>query len=526
MKFQVSDFRFQISDFRFQVCFRRTVISLLFIVHCSLFIVFAQPSNQIKKIEITRSNSIEFAARIAPDARRVIGDVEFVHDDMTMTCDSAYHYSNSNTLDAFGNVHITNDERSVTIDGDFGKYNGNTKLAEIWQNVALVDSNAILKTQHLYYDLNTNIAYYNVGGEIISKSNDMVSKLGYYHRNIDMFYFKKDVVLNTPDYTIKTDTLDYNVDTEIAYFVGPTYISNTENDTIYCERGWYNTNDTVALFRRNAWMKSGSTTVNADTLYYENQTGNGEAFSNITIIDTTNNVILKGHKGKFNNPEEWAWITEQALLIMAGKEDSLFMHADTLRSNVDTTGVKILRAYNKVRFFSIDMQGKCDSLAISLQDTIIHMFRQPILWAQDNQLTADKIEIETDNEKPKKLNLNNKGFIVQEDSAGFNQIKAKKIAGLFRDGELYMVKGYDDSETIYYLYDGPDLTGVNKIKSVNMVILIEDRKAQQVKHYVNIDGDMIPPHEFDPVELTLLGFKWQKELKPTDKYDIYEWKEE
>jgi len=229
---------------------------------------------------------MKFNSPSALDAQRLIGDVEFEHEGMRMTCDSAYLYGKSNTLDAFSRVHIVNADRSVTIDGDFAKYTGNTKFAEVWDNVVLVDSNAVLKTQHLYYDLTTNIAYYLTGAEIINKSNDMVSKLGYYHRNISMFYFKKDVILNTPDYTIKTDTLDYNVKTEIADFVGPTYIQNKTNDTIYCERGWYNTNDTVALFRRNAWIKSGSTTINADTLYYENQTGNGKAFSNITIAIT------------------------------------------------------------------------------------------------------------------------------------------------------------------------------------------------------------------------------------------------
>jgi len=154
------------------------------------------------------------------------------------------------------------------------------------------------------------------------------------------------------------------------------------------------------------------------------------------------------------------------------------------------------------------------------------MFRNPILWAQENQLIGDKIEIETLNEKPKRLNLINRGFIVQEDEVGFNQIKGRRIEGLFHDGELYRVNGFNDSETVYYLYDGPDLTGVNKIKSVNMVILIEDRKTQHIKHYTNIEGDMIPPHEFDPTELTLLGFKWLIDLRPINKDDIYEWKEE
>jgi len=506
------------------LAFRSKFYFLLFVFHSPFFILSAQQAP--KKIEITRYNSFEFSTRIAPDAQRVIGDVEFQHEGMTMTCDSAYLYSNQNTLDAFSRVHITNADRSVTIDGDFAKYQGNIKFAEIWSNVVLVDSNAILKTPHLYYDLTPDIAYYISGAEIFNKSNDMVSKRGHYYRKINMFYFKDDVVLNTPDYTIVTDTLDYNVQTEIADFVGPTFIQN-ETDTIYCERGWYNTTDTVALFRRNAWIKSGSTTVYSDTLYYESQSGNGRAFGNITIVDTTNNIILKGQKGEFHKTTEHAWLSgHRALLIMAGEKDSLYLHADTLRSDVDTAGFKIMRAYNRVKFFSVDMQGKCDSLAVSLSDTVIHMFQLPILWAQDNQMTADHIEIETENQKPKRMSLNNKGFIVQEDSSGFNQIKSRKIVGLFRDNELYRVNGFDDAETVYYFYDGPDVTGVNKMKSKDVVILIEEKQAQEVTHKDNVEAETIPPNEFNQDELTLSGFRWQINLKPVDRDDIYEWKEE
>ena len=482
---------------------------------------YAQQPTQVRKIEITRSEYIAFD----DDFQRVVGFVEFKHEGMTMTCDSAYYYDKRNSLDAFGNVHITNAERSVTIDGDFAKYHGDIKLSEIWNHVVLVDSNAVLKTQHLYYEMNTNIAYYNVGAEITNEANEMVSRYGHYYRNTDMFYFKKDVVLTTPDYIIVTDTLNYNVKTKIADFVGPTFILR-DKDTIYCERGWYNTNDTVALFRRNAWIKSGSTTVNADTLFYESQTGNGRAFGNIVIVDTTNNVILKGHKGAFNKPKESGWLTNNALMIMAGEKDSLFLHADTLRSDVDTSGFKVLKSYNRARFFSADMQGKCDSLVLSLKDTIIRMYRIPVLWAQDNQMTAEYIEIETENQKPKRMNLLNKAFIVQEDLSGFNQIKSKKIVGFFRDNELFRVNGYEDSETVYFLYDGTDVTGVNKMKSTNIVIFIEDRRAQEVRTYINVEGEMIPPNELDTSELTLLGFKWLIHLRPIDKNDIFDWRED
>ena len=502
-------------------------ISLLFLLGTLCpFCVKAQTSAPIRKIEVTRYNSLEYNTNIAPDVQRAIGNVEFQHEGMTMTCDSAYLYSQNNTLDAFSRVHVTNADGSVTIDGDFAKYQGDTKYAEIWSNVVLVDSNAILKTQHLYYDLNTEIAYYVVGAEIFNKGNDMVSRLGHYHRNINMFYFKKDVVLNTPDYTIVTDTMNYNVQTKVSDFVGPTFIQN-ESDTIYCERGWYNTNDTVALFRQNAWIKSGSTTVNADTLYYESQTGNGRAFSNITIVDTTNNVILKGHKGKYNNITEKAWMTKEALLIMAGKEDSLFLHADTLRSDVDTMKIKIIRAYNKVKFYSIDMQGMCDSLAVSLQDTIIRMYREPVIWAQNNQMTADYIEIETENQNPKQMNLIGKGFITsEEDSSWFNQIKGRKITGLFRgQNELYRIVVNDDGETIYFTKEDDFLTSANKLTAPVIVIDLLNKRADEITYRGKSEAETIPVIEFTHNELTLMGFKWMAGHQPLDKEDVFYWGE-
>ncbi|MDR2038750.1 MAG: class A beta-lactamase, subclass A2 [Bacteroidales bacterium] len=509
--------------------------------HCTLYKIFlhvciisvflfqaislsAQTDTEVKEIYVSYALGRP-APDISPDAMRLIDSVVMVHGDITMTCDSAYYFSETNRLDAFSRVHIIKSDGS-TVDGDFAKYQGDDSFSEIWGNVVLEDQDAIMKTQHLYYDLSTNIAYYVVGADIFNKGNHMVSKKGHYYRDISMFYFKKDVVLNTPDYTIITDTLNYNVQTKIADFVGPTHVVN-EKDTIFCELGWYNTNDTVALFRKNAWIKSGSTTVNADTLYYESQTGNGRAFSNIVIVDTTNNIILQGQKGAYNNVSEKAWLTDQAMLIMTGEKDSLFMHSDTLRSDVDTSGFKIMKAYNKVKFYSLDMQGMCDSLAMSLQDSVIRMFTLPVIWSQDNQMTAEYIEIETERQKPKQMNLLNKGFIVsQEDTVGFNQIRGKRIVGFFRDdNELFRVKVFGDGEAIYYVKDGEDYTGVNKSSSPDMDITINDRKAEKVSHLGPSDLELIPENEFNPTELTLTGFNWLVKHRPLDKNEIFHWGE-
>ncbi len=477
----------------------------------------------IKQIEIRNYNSMEFNEKILPDGMRILGNVEFVHEDVIMTCDSAYFYQGKNSLDAFSNVRIVKNDGSVTITGDYGKYQGNIKFAEIWSNVVLVDKDATMKTQQLFYDMNTNVAYYVVGANIFNKGNDLVSKIGYYHRNINQFFFKKDVILNTPDYKIETDTLDYNVHSKLADFVGPTYIQNTQNDSIYCERGWYNTNDTVALFRQHAWMKSGSTTIFSDTLFYENISGNGRAFRNIEIIDTTNNIILRGQKGEYNKRTERAWLTDSALLVMINQQDSLFLHADSLWSVVDTAGYKIMKAYHHARFYSLDMQGKCDSISFSLKDSVIRMYYDPVVWTGENQMTADRIEVETVNQKISKMNLMLRGFIIsQDDTAYFNQIKGRRIVGLFREGnDLYKVYVYEEGETVYYTRDGEDLTGANKAAGPEIVIDINDKKAEKITYKGKSEGEMIPINEFNQEELTLNGFKWLIQYRPVDKYDIF-----
>ncbi|MBA3901138.1 MAG: hypothetical protein H0X62_13185, partial [Bacteroidetes bacterium] len=82
---------------------------------------------KVTKIELLGANSLEFDKNI--EAKRLIGDVRFKHEGALMNCDSAYLYSETNSLDAFGNVYI-NQGDTVHLYGDKLKYYGNTRRAE------------------------------------------------------------------------------------------------------------------------------------------------------------------------------------------------------------------------------------------------------------------------------------------------------------------------------------------------------------------------------------------------------------
>jgi len=522
--------------------------------------------SQTRLIEIRRSNSTEFSESVSSHAYRLIGDVEFAHEGVIMRCDSAWWFHEENVMDAFGNVYITKveGENSVVITADHMQYRGNEKRAELWGHVVLDDKLATLRTDRLNYDLNANICYYLSWAEIVNENSTMTSEQGHYHRDDSQFYFRRKVELFSADYKIFTDTLLYNSATTLAEFVGPTRIITIPSaDSVYCERGWYNTRDTVALFRRNAWLRSGTSRIYSDTLFLDKIQGLGKALGNVRIEDEKNPVVITGNIGRYNSFTQSGFVTDRAQMIMLGEKDSLYLHADTLFSDIiapltpesgdsvavsprtapatgvpdtlrgkspvwrpsdDTTSIRLVRGYRNVRFFSQGLQGKCDSIAFSTLDSIVRMYHDPVLWADSSQMTAERVELLFQNRKVHRLNLVRAAFVIfQEAGYGYNQLKARNISGFFRgDQELYRINAYDGSNFVYFAKDGPEYFGLNIGSSDGVRIMLEDDKFDEVTMTGATSGIVYPMEQL-PVESDRLlsGFVWYERLRPRTREDIF-----
>ncbi|MCK4464332.1 MAG: hypothetical protein KAU83_01370 [Bacteroidales bacterium] len=286
--------------------------------------------------------------RMGSELKRLIGDVELQHEDIFIYCDSAYLYEDKNLIEAYSNVYIKQGD-TLHLYGDFLRYKGDIKLAEIRRNVRLVDKETELFTEFLDYNVNEEFGFYFNGGKIYNGENTLESKLGYYYTNQKIFFFRDSVKIINPDYTIYSDTLKYNTVSEISYFLGPTEIIS-DSSYIYCENGWYNTKTDISQFNQNAYLISKEQTVKGDSLYYDRNRGFGKAFKNVELIDTAQQIILKGDYAEYYEEPEKTMITDSALFIQITNGDSLFVHADTLRSRLDSTNThKIVCAYFKVK---------------------------------------------------------------------------------------------------------------------------------------------------------------------------------
>lgn len=495
-------------------------IHLLIVSFLLLIIGQSGQAQEGKRIRLIQAGELK---PLGTEIRRLIGNVILEHDSTLMHCDSAYLNDKVNTMEAFGHVHIIVND-TLNLYGDYLNYDGNTRLAKVHKNVRLVDNETTLTTDLLHFHRPDGIAQYFSGGTIVNKENTLVSLKGYYYTKIKEFYFKNEVVLTNPDYIVHTDTLRYSTQSRMAWLLGPSTIESGE-DSLYCESGYYNTPLKRAHVSQRAFLRKEGKTLQADSLVYDRLHNSGRGIGHVTLIDTAKSTILKGHYTEYEKAFRYSFLTDSALAILYDQQDSLFLHADTLRAIFDSTGAtKNLFAYHHTRFFRHDIQGACDSMTYNLQDSVIALYSQPTLWAEENQMTADSILIVMKNEQIDHMNMYNSAFIISQDTdtLNYNQIKGKNMTAYFRNNEIYRVAVEGNAETIYFVReeDG-SLNGINKGLSGRMNIHFVEKKIEGIDYISQPVYDLWPESELPEKMRELKGFRWMGNIRPHGKADVF-----
>ncbi len=478
-----------------------------------------------KKIEIQHVDLWQVDETVDKDLQQLIGNVALKHKEVFMNCDSAYYYQNKNQVRAFGKIHIQQGD-TLHLYGNYLFYDGDTEFAFVEGNVELIDKETHLYTTAVTYDFVADIAHYNNHGRIINGDNTLTSRIGIYYASKSLYHFKDSVKIVNPDYVMTADTMDYNTKSETALFTGPSELVG-DSLYLYCERGWYDTKNNITSIWENALIDNKQQIIKGDSLYYDDNTGFGESFGNISITDTTDNLIVKGNYAWYYKEPEKFMVTDSALFIQVSGSDSLFLHSDTIRAEsfvADTSGsqYRTMKAYYKCRIFSNDIQAKCDSLSYSFRDSVIRLYSEPILWSEENQLTSDSMAVYTKNRKADRLELYNLAFVTsQVDTMRYNQIKGRSLTGYFKDNELYRIVITGNGESIYYLVDNDELAGVNRAKCSNIEIFIDNGKITEIFEKQEPEGVIDPPSNTPGDNPRLDGFNWFDTLRPKKILDIF-----
>ncbi len=511
----------------------------------------AQDSTKTSLVYLEHSQTLSFDEQRLPDAQILRGDVRFRHDSVIMYCDSAYFFEKENSLHAFGHVHMVQGDTLEGF-GDVLFYNGNTKLARLRRHVRLIHQKTTLTTDSLNYDRKKNIAYYFSGGMIEDSLNTLTSRWGQYTPDNHQAIFRDEVKLVNPKFVLTADTLGYNTETYQSDIVGPTTILYDEETTILSTNGWYNTQTELSmLLDRSRIIHVDGITLTGDTIYYDKANGYGRSLGNIESTDSTNHMTLYGNVSEVWEDGGRGYVTDSAMLLDWSDSTAFtYMHADTLwteeisypiftlkmrdsllvdsvmvAQNPDTiwrdTTYQQLRAFWHVRVFRNDIQAVCDSARYHGRDSLLTLFGMPICWNEDNQMSADQIDIYFKNETVDYMHgVGNALAVKREGFSEFNQLAGKEMLAYVKDGDVYLVDVKGNAETIFYpREDDGSYVGVNRTQSSFVKMYMQNRQIDHVVFTTATTGVMIPIDQALPEETKLSGFFWaeaERPLRPTD----------
>ncbi len=387
------------------------------------------------------------------------GNVKLKQNTSYFYCDSCVINNNTNTFEAWGNVHI-NDADTANIYARHLRYFINKKLAYLDGGVRLTDGKGTLTTPDLEYDMTTDIGVYKRGGKVVNKKSVLTSREGHYYAGLRDVYFKKNVELKDPAYYIKTDSLLYNTASQTARFIAYTFIRDTSGRTIETKEGYYNMQTGKAEFGGRPIIKDGKLTITANTIITDDSTGISQARGNVIIIDTVQNTTIIAGEVYSDSKKDRMLATRKPLMIVKQDQDSIYITADTLftarlsdlyvqkdsvvkKDSLEKTKVVALKnkdstnryfeAYRNVRVFSDSLQAVSDSLFYSFKDSTFRLYQDPVVWAKEKtQITGDTILLFTKNKKADRLKVFENSFMVNMiEPEVYNQVKSTRMDGYF-----------------------------------------------------------------------------------------------
>ena len=481
---------------------------------------FAQKS---KEIIVEYSEFADVDQDLYPDAILLSGNVRVSHDGAVMYCNKAYFFKKENYIKAFGDVRMTQGD-TIQMTSTYAEYNGENKQAYASGNVIMTSPSSTLKSEVLNFDRNSQQAFYKTGGIITDKENVLVSQTGTYVVQRKMYQFRNAVTITNPKYVIKTNHLDYYEKVGHAYLFGPSTITSKEN-YIYTEKGFYDTKKNFAHFVKNSYIKYNNRLIEGDSLYYDRNREFASATRNVKVTDSINKSIVKGHYGEVYRNKDSLMMTRKAVAMTLVEKDTLYIHGKKLIVTGKPEN-RVVRAFNNVRFFKIDMSGKCDSLHSDEKTGITKLIRNPVMWNYENQMTGDIMHL-ISNKKTEKLDslivLNNT-FIASKDTlgTGFNQVKGQNLYGKFRDNKLYEVDVVKNTEVIYFMRnDENELIGIDKTVSSSINMTLDGNQIDAITFFKKVEGDIYPEKDLPENARKLKGFIWRGDERIRTKEDIF-----
>ncbi len=176
----------------------------------------------------------------------------------------------------------------------------------------------------------------------------------------------------------------------------------------------------------------------------------------------------------------------------------------------------VAQAYHRARFFKQDIQGVADSMIFVERDSMMFMFRKPIVWSGERQVTGNRIDVHFNDSTADWALLPESGLLSElVDEDFFNQLSGKKLFATFAEQTLKDLEVSGNVEMIF-LPQESDSTYNRMVSAESSYLTLEmkDGKMDRLKMWPEVSGTVTPLFMVKKQQQFLQQFRWWESLRP------------
>ncbi len=600
--------------------------ALPYLLAAALSLWAAAASGQQRRdsvVTLVSARSAQLIEERGQNFRKVIGPARFLHNKTYLLCDTALWNVTTNVIDAIGHVQIIQDRTRLTsntlqyvVDESMAKFRGS--LVQLEDK----DKNT-LRTRYLDYNTKDSVAVFQNGASMRDKDGQIIESLyGSYDAKARLFVFNDQVNMYMDTTFVKTSRLEYRSDINTAYFGYGTDMWQDDN-MLSANDGWYDRDRELFFFRRNVHLLTKDQETWSDTLYYHRAVNDVELLGNVELMDTTRNAFALAGRVEYTDSTSRVKMTRRPAVMSIseekGKKDTLYIGGDTLLyqginrdkvdeqwvsdaekrlkelegdpvteyrrkaaeaaakaaaeaaekaameaqgprpqggvpkrdgppvtdeaaaplqeeeqpapadttaavpTEVDTTKISFIWAVKNVKLYRRDMQMSCDSLAYNDLDSLVRLYRDPVVFNEGNrQYSSDSIYVVIRNREAERARLMSNAFITtQEDTLCYDQIRGAEMMAYFDSTRtLQRFDALGGASALFFLKENDALATVNKVDSKMLYALFEDGDLDRMYYFEEARNDAYPVVQLPKEERFMKGFRWDPERRPRGRRDI------
>ena len=458
--------------------------------------------------------------------QKLIGNVFFTLEEMTIEADEAIYYSKQKRIEAQGNVRIVHKD-GAKMWADRLIYDEESQLAQLRDKVVFQSEDTTFHTDHFDYNVDTQEGNFQGEGKLIHEGNTLTSQSGYYNDVSKAATFRRSVTLANEDYALKCDTLYYNTVTKIAQFRGHTEITSQDGEhTLTTEHGGeYNTKSQQSTFQQSH-LETQDYMLYGERICADKAQEVYTATGNVRLVAKKEDLTISGNYGHYRQKEGVATLYGNALMTKILDGDPLYLSADTFvateNQQTKNSDDAVVRAYHNVKIYKEDLQGKADTMVYQGAESTLYFEGDPVFWSFENQLTAEKAHILIKDQAFHEMHMQTNGFVASKDEFGhYNQLKGRNMVAHFKENKIDHIIIEGNAESVYFVIHEKDFKGMNHLRCGQMRIKMEEDTIANILFKPQPKGVFYPAHLIEEKQKQLSNFTWRAEERPT-KRDVVE----